>query len=219
MNLGNLAINSLLKQLESCKTPSITLKNRIVRSSQSATSEGGRARGVTNTPVSAAQGTKMPQEPSAHVDIPFAHRGDEVAFSGVATRNGYIHLFNLGISGTCLKLSPSAMFPENGVQRNDVFHLPSPKLLDSRALDGASGFRVYGQTTEETGRLDFLLVLILDSSFGDTDLQLSDLHPDLKARSLLQSRGGFGGAVKVSRSKLFQQPELWDYGLLRMRVL
>lgn len=142
-----------------------------------------------------------------------------IEFIGKSPCNGYIHLFNLGTSGTCLKLAPSREHPDNYIAAETKFRLPSEKHLSRNALPGGA-FRVTGPTTRQGGEPERLLAII---TAEDIVLQIEDLHPKLEGRDLLTRCAGrgasFGGEPKKDRPELFCiPPEKWEYGLLQMRV-
>jgi hypothetical protein len=145
--------------------------------------------------------------------------GEYCEFEGVSPINGYLHLFNFGTSGYCLKLAPSMEYQNNYIDRNAPFRLPSEQFLSRKIFD-AGVWREGGPTTTETGQLEQLLII---ATRDDIDLQIEDLHPKLLGNDLLtrcSSRGpSFSGSVKTGVSKLFRLPlESWEYGLLQMEV-
>lgn len=146
--------------------------------------------------------------------------GEMVTFSGIASRTGFVHLFNLGTSGCCHKLAPSMEYPDNRVAAGERFELPSERLLDAGLLDWG-GFQVREPVSSECGHPDRILVLITDE---DVDIQIEDLHPNLAGGDLLTrsaSRGpGFSDPARADVAKLFRMPAVsWDYGLLEMETL
>lgn len=146
--------------------------------------------------------------------------GEMVAFSGISYRTGYVHLFNFGTSGTCLKLAPSREYPDNRVVAGEKFRLPSESLLSSRELR-AEGFPVDGPVSPVYGQPERLMVIVTSD---DIDIQVKDLNPKLTGRDLLTrcaSRGaGFSMPPRKDVSKIFQlEPGKWDFGLLEMDVM
>lgn len=146
--------------------------------------------------------------------------GEDIEFAGRSPRDGCLHLFNLGLSGTCVKLAPSAEHPNSRVRKGEVFRVPSDALLSARRLPRRR-FVVLDRLTADHGEPDRLLVIV---TADDEVLQLEDLHPKLIGRDLLTrcpSRGaGFAGPPHVGLARLFAlPPERWDYGLLEMEVV
>jgi hypothetical protein len=177
-------------------------------------------------PVYGTRGVISPQPVSS--EIPDTCEGPEgfqttgslsvgawITFSGLVPQAGYLHLFNLGTSGTCVKLSPSAEHPDNQVSPDEVFELPSDQLYDCQ-----SHFEVQGPTTEESGEPERLLAIL---TLDDIDLRCHDLHPNLVDRDLLTplDRGrGFAGPVGATTSRLLQlERSRWEYGLVELDVV
>jgi hypothetical protein len=149
-----------------------------------------------------------------------------VAFTGLSPVAGYVHVFDLGTSGTCCLLAPSEDFPDNRVEANQPFHLPSDKFLSAEALD-SDWFPVGGPVSAEYGSLDYLFVVV--SQDESLNLDVKDLDPALKARQILPPRDtrgdgpqrspGFGRPVEHGRSRLFALPkDSWHYGVLAMEI-
>ena len=147
------------------------------------------------------------------------HIGESVEFTGASPVTGYLHLFNLGTSGTCVKLCPSREYPANAVEAGQQFAIPSKQRLDGeRPPDGA--FNVSGPPSSQAGHPERLLAIV---TVDDTDLQIEDLHPRLVGRDLLTrvaARGpSFSGPPRVGTAKLFRiPPDRWHYALLEMEV-
>ncbi len=146
--------------------------------------------------------------------------GESVEFAGTAPRPGHLHLFDLGTSGTCIKLMPSKEFPDNLVQAGEEFRIPSELRLAAERLPGGA-FRVVGPASAECGKPERLLAIITQD---DADLQIEDLHPKLRGRDLLTrcaARGpAFTGPPRVDTAKLFRiPPERWDCGVLELEVV
>jgi len=147
--------------------------------------------------------------------------GEVMTFRGRSPCAGYLNLFNLGTSGTCVKLAPSMEYPGNFVACGEEFCLPSSKLFDEPTMLFHGGFRATPPATSHTGHPERLLVIITQD---DIDLQLEDLHPKLLGRDLLTrcpARGpSFTGPARTDTAKLFHIPSSrWDYGLLEMELL
>lgn len=146
--------------------------------------------------------------------------GEFVRFEGRSPVDGYVHLFNLGTSGTCVKLAPSDAFPDNHVPARRVFEMPSDQFVgDDVFPDGI--WPEEGPTTFETGHPERLLVIV---TCDNISLELEDLHPRLCGRDLYEQRAargpGFAGPVQTGRPKLFQlDPARWEYGLIALNVL
>lgn len=146
--------------------------------------------------------------------------GAHVRFEGYSPVMGYVHLFNLGTSGQCVKLAPSEMCPKNWLEAGEIFELPSEQFV--RMEDFPEGVWVEeGPATAATGQPERMLIIV---TRYDIELECEDLHPDLQQRQLYASRGastsGFGGPVRRNRAKLFElEPDQWEYGVLSLNVV
>lgn len=146
--------------------------------------------------------------------------GEYVRFEGRSPVDGYLHLFNLGTSGACLKLAPSEEFPDNRVAAGRVFELPSPQFVGNDSFPKGI-WEELGPATAETGHPERILFIL---TRDDIELGIEDLHPKLRGRDLYTPRGsrgpGFTGTVKRERAKLFRlDPAAWEYGLLSLDVV
>jgi hypothetical protein len=54
--------------------------------------------------------------------------GEILEFVATSPRSGFVHLFDFGTSGTVLKLGPSVEYPQNRVEANVEFTIPSPLI-------------------------------------------------------------------------------------------
>jgi len=146
--------------------------------------------------------------------------GEYVHVEGRSPVDGYLHLFNLGTSGACLKLAPSQEFPDNRVDAGQVFEVPSPQFVGNDKFPKGV-WEECGPTTAAAGQPERILFLLTRENIS---LEIADLHPQLQGRDLYTPRGsrgaGFSGPVKRERAKLFQlDPDDWEYGLLSFNVL
>ncbi len=215
-------IRSFLKTVEQLKGVTGAVELHLVH-----WMPGGGERGVICRDAAAlsAAGPKAKPAPQGTTgEPPIMQRdgalrvGEYVEVEGGVPCGGYLHLFNFGTSGTCLKLAPSAEFPDNAVRAGQVFHIPSDQFLARAALPE---WREMGPLTAETGHREYLFAVL---TADDVDLQLKDLHAKLQGRDLLSrspSRGpSFHGQVSPNRPKLFcLDKDRWEYGLVTADVV
>ena len=143
--------------------------------------------------------------------------GEVVEFKICSSTSGYVHLFDIGTSGTVLKLGPSKEYPNNRIEAGVEITVPSPKIC---LLPHGQFWQVAGPTTAETGEPERLLVLVTQD---DVELQIEDLHPGLVGRDLytrsVKARPSFSAVPRVQAPTLFQAPQEWfEYGLVEMAV-
>jgi len=145
--------------------------------------------------------------------------GEHIRFEGVSPMTGYVHLFNLGTSGKCIKLAPSEECPNNRIEAGRVLELPSEQFVRMSDFKNGVWFEE-GPTTAEAGHPERILAIVTRE---DIELECEDLHPDLESHRLYTARGargpGFGGPVQRNRARLFQlPPDSWEYGLISLEV-
>ena len=228
MNEGHGSIRTLLESIRRAKGPTGGVGLHAYHWSPA----GGRGI-ISSRGIEAAGAPLAPAPPAGYPDDaaaqppPRAGRwdgrlraGEHVEFAGRSPRDGHLHLFNLGLSGTCTKLAPSAQHPHNRVSAGEVFRVPSDALLGAWHLPRGR-FVVLDRLTADHGEPDRLLVVV---TADDVALALADLHPKLVGRHLLSPcparAAGFAGPPRVGRARLFTLPtESWDYGLLEMGVV
>ena len=220
MDEGHAVITTLLGSVRQVKGP----VGRVALRAWHGSPRGeGRERAILSRGwrgVVAAGAPGAPERPSPGRWDGVLHVREWITFEGRSPRAGHLHLFNLGTSGTCVKLAPSEEHPANAVAAGASFRLPSEDLLSAESLGRSGRFWVTGPPSSRHGQPERLLVVVTEP---DVDLQLEDLHPKLLGRDLLTRCAGrgpaFGGRARVDKAKLFRiPPEQWDYGLLEMRV-
>jgi Domain of unknown function (DUF4384) len=146
--------------------------------------------------------------------------GETIEFVATSTRGGFVHLFDFGTSGTLFKLGPSLEHPNNRVEKDVEFTIPSPGTCP---LPDGQTWQVSGPTTAVSGQPERLLVLVTDLDGG---ISIEDLHPQLKGRELytrsakgFPSRPGFVGRPRVDVPRLFQlSSDQFEYGLIELEV-
>jgi len=173
--------------------------------------------GNINRPSMPMGGLQPTAGPTSRLVDGILQLGELVEFQGVAPNAGYVHLFNLGTSGTVYKLGPSRQYPHNRVERGERFILPSARLFQSQT---GGPWIMQPPTTQKCGEPERILTIL---TTDDTDLQITDLHPKLVGRDVYTpcpSRGpSFAAAARVDVAKLFSIPtERWEYGLLELGV-
>lgn len=167
--------------------------------------------------IPATPGTSAPSDGRVEwEETDFLKIGEYVEFHGKMPCAGYVHLFNFGTSGKCIKLFPSQEYPDNFEPVGAVFWVPSKKHCGVPFRD----FCEVGPATIETGKPERLFAIV---THDNVDLQIEDLHPKMIGDDLFTrcaTRGpGFDGKVRVDTAKLFAlRLERWEYGLLEMDV-
>ncbi|NWH04807.1 hypothetical protein [Desulfobacter latus] len=235
MNQGHKDILNFLKALNEVKKEDgkITLSAQVWEESSTdkAEANGSSARGFTNKPSQKTKTVESAPKDDIRENITPGDKqwhgrikaGSTVSFSGISPITGFVHLFNLGTSGTCQKLAPSREFPDNRVAANQAFAIPSEKLFSPRYLGGSNGFKVSLNPDKTHIQPERLFVVVTRT---DQVVQIEDLEPRLVTRqgcgdvlTRCASRGpGFGGSVETGRSNLLSHPEAWEYGLLEMEI-
>ncbi len=144
--------------------------------------------------------------------------GEIIEFVGQSPRSGFVHLYDLGTSGTVMRLAPSQEYPDNHVEKDVEFTIPSARICP---LPPGETWRVSGPTTAMTGEPERLLVLVTQP---DGAYAIEDLHPGLRGRDLYtrSAKGiprGFANRPTAPVPGLFHlRPDEYDYGLIELEV-
>jgi hypothetical protein len=146
--------------------------------------------------------------------------GEIIEFVITSPRSGFVHLYDLGTSGTVLRLGPSQEYPDNRVEKDVEFTIPSARICP---LPAGQTWQVTGPTTAATGEPERLLVLVTQE---DGAIAIEDLHPGLTGRDLytrsakgLPGVRGFAAKPKVDIPGLFRlAPDQYDFGLIELQV-
>ncbi len=126
------------------------------------------------------------------------HIGEQVRFSVVMPKSGWLRLFNFGSSGRGLRLYPGPGEADRHFRKGETLFLPDN-----------GWFVVNPPATGNSGAPDRLFAIVVE----DQDIAaLDDLEPRLEE----DSRGGFGGEVEGGKPAplIALPPEEWEYGLL-----
>ncbi len=182
---------------------------------------GGTYRPGGSSELPETPGTLPPPDadgPITWEETDFLKVGEYIEFHGKMPCDGYLHLFNLGTSGRCMKLFPSNKHPNDLERAGAVFWVPSKSRCDIPVVE----FIEKGPTTAEMGKPERLLTIVTHDRIH---LQIEDLHPDMVGHDVFDgypSRGpGFSGGPILRKPGFLGgriRPEQWEYGLLEMEV-
>jgi hypothetical protein len=136
--------------------------------------------------------------------------GEHIFFRCRSPIGGFVHFYNLGTSGTCLRLDPPPGCQPRPIHGGEEFRIPSAQ---SRA-GSISIVPPPSSLHQEPER--FLLIVTSDP----VDLPCTELHRKLADRGESLARGGPVGPVRVDRARLFGlDSDSWEYGLLELDTL
>ena len=222
MNIGHKTILNFVNSLRAVKSSErVKLEAVIVSHAKENPGAGTRTRSVDNKNRLKARLEKKGQAGSSRDKVQWdgsIQAGEYYTIKGFSPRSGYVHLFNLGTSGTVAKLTPTELGEDNRVESERSFLLPSEKLID---LAKGRGFGVSMSAQYEHVQPERLLVIVTNE---DREVNAEDLDPLFENlmrpnQTVGRKRGGIDidcGAV----SAIFEWPaESWEYGLLELELL
>ncbi|MCF7945060.1 MAG: DUF4384 domain-containing protein [Spirochaetia bacterium] len=131
-------------------------------------------------------------------DTPYLKIGEEYTIRLFSHRSGYVHVFNLGSSGSVEK-----MFPSGGGLGKSANHIAADIPLIISNYSGNTGWEEMGPESAAAGNPEGILVVLTKD---DVTLREHNLHIDLNRYAAKGTRGGLG---KESQgiSELYSKPE------------
>jgi hypothetical protein len=131
-------------------------------------------------------------------DTPYLNIGEEYSIKLFSQRSGYVHVFNMGSSGTVEK-----MFPNTGVPGKPANRITADIPLLVSNFSGNTGWEEMGPESAAAGNPEGLLVVLTKD---DVTLHEQNLHIDLNRYAAKGTRGGLG-IESQGISELYSKPE------------
>lgn len=146
--------------------------------------------------------------------------GEHGGFEVHSPMDGSLFLFSLGCGGTCSRIVPSRVYPDNRIRRGEPRWFPSRAFFDQDS-PAEGDWRVKGPATALTGHLEYLLAIVTREPVR---LGLHDLHEGLVEDPEAAEEGARSVdgelAYELLTPTLSSLPQhSWEYGLLAMEVI
>jgi hypothetical protein len=132
-------------------------------------------------------------------DTPYLNIGEEYTIRLFSHRSGYVHVFNLGSSGSVEKMFPNTA----GVPGKSANRITADIPLLVSNFSGNTGWEEMGPESAVAGNPEGLLVVLTKD---DVTLHEQHLHIDLNQYAAKGTRGGLGEESQ-GISELYSKPE------------